>query len=472
MAMRNLEDISLHVDAAAQAAITLSDAVWDTPELCYEETRSCALHTAMLHEQGFVVIPHLAGIATAVMGESGHGGPIIAFLGEYDALPGLAAQAGICHPIATDNANGHACGHNLLGAASLLAATAIRRWLAANRLPGRVRYYGCPAEEGGAGKGFMVRAGAFNGVDAAISWHPTAFCGVLPPTSLANMRLDFTFAGRSAHAAASPHLGRSALDAVELMNVGVNYLREHMLPTSRIHYAYINAGGTAPNVVQSEAVVRYSIRTEELADLFPLVERVRQVARGAALMTGTTVSSQVTAGVANLLACPPLEKIMQDSFEQLGPPDFDAREQAFARQIQATLSPDDVTAAFGQIGLKPRDIALTDFILPPASPCTLGSTDVGDVSWTIPTVQALGATCTIGTPLHSWQMTAQGKSAVAHRGMIHVAKAMAMTASRLFLSPQVLERARADHAQRLRECPYISPIPDDTHPPVQARVRH
>ncbi|MFT9375691.1 amidohydrolase [Komagataeibacter saccharivorans] len=470
MEMRNLEDIGTHVDALAPAAIALGDAVWDTPELCYEERRSCELHTAMLHEQGFTVTPHVAGIPTAVMGESGTAGPVIAFLGEYDALPGLAAQAGICRPVTT-SANGHGCGHNLLGAASLLAAAAVARWLRASGMPGRVRYYGCPAEEGGAGKGFMVRAGAFKDVDAAISWHPTAFCGVLPPSSLANMRMDFTFSGRSAHAAASPHLGRSALDAVELMNVGVNYLREHMLPTSRIHYAYVDAGGSAPNVVQSRAVVRYSVRTEALADLSPLTERVKQVAEGAALMTGTTVTSHVTAGVANLLPCPPLEKILHESFMEIGPPRFSEADNVFAREIQATLSSDEIDAAFRQIGRRHRDIALTDFILPSDGIFSLGSTDVGDVSWTVPTVQALGATCAIGTPLHSWQMTAQGKSSIAHTGMIHVARAMALTATQLFLSPELLAQACEDHAARLAEQPYTCPIPPDTHPPVQAGLQ-
>ncbi|MFT9166468.1 MAG: peptidase dimerization domain-containing protein, partial [Komagataeibacter saccharivorans] len=314
-------------------------------------------------------------------------------------------------------------------------------------------------------------AGAFKDVDAAISWHPTAFCGVLPPSSLANMRMDFTFSGRSAHAAASPHLGRSALDAVELMNVGVNYLREHMLPTSRIHYAYVDAGGSAPNVVQSRAVVRYSVRTEALADLSPLTERVKQVAEGAALMTGTTVTSHVTAGVANLLPCPPLEKILHESFMEIGPPRFSDADNIFAREIQATLSSDEIDAAFRQIGRRRRDIALTDFILPSDGIFSLGSTDVGDVSWTVPTVQALGATCAIGTPLHSWQMTAQGKSSIAHTGMIHVARAMALTATQLFLSPELLAQAREDHAARLAEQPYTCPIPPDTHPPVQASLQ-
>lgn len=464
MPIRNTEKIWDHVDALTDEAIALSDGVWAVPELCYEEHHSCALHTRMLSDHGFVLTSHVAGISTAVMGESGEDGPVIAFLGEYDALPGLAAAAGsFDHTPTTEN--GHGCGHNLLGAASLLAAVAVRDWLAVMQIPGRVRYYGCPAEEGGAGKGFMVRGGAFTGVEAAISWHPSPFCGVLPPSSLANVRMDFTFTGRSAHAAAAPHLGRSALDAVELMSVGVNYLREHMLPTSRIHYAYINAGGTAPNVVQSETTVRYSVRAEGLSEMLALAERVRQVAQGAALMSGTQVRSIVTGGVANLLPCPPLEKVMQESFEQLGPPPFSAEDQVFAARIQETLAAEDIESALQQVGCSACDAPLSDFVLPAGSRFSLGSTDVGDVSWTVPTVQALGATCAIGTPLHSWQMTAQGVSPVAHKGMIHVAKAMAMTAIQLFRSPDVLKEAQDDHAQRLLRTPYVSPIPADTFPP-------
>lgn len=463
MSIRNTGNVQDHVDALADEAIALSDSVWAVPELCYDEVQSCALHRRMLLAHGFAITPDIAGISTALMGESGESGPVIAFLGEYDALPGLAAAAGsFVHTPTT--LNGHGCGHNLLGAASLLAALAVRDWLAVMQLPGRVRYYGCPAEEGGAGKGFMVRGGAFQGVDAAISWHPSPFCGVLPPSSLANVRMDFTFTGRAAHAAAAPHLGRSALDAVELMSVGVNYLREHMLPTSRIHYAYINAGGMAPNVVQAETTVRYSVRAEDLSEMLTLAERVKQVAQGAALMSGTQVQSVITSGVANLLPCPPLEEVMQASFEQLGPPPFDAEDRAFAEKIQETLSAEDIASALRQIGRHTCDAPLADFILPVGSRFSLGSTDVGDVSWTVPTVQALGATCAIGTPLHSWQMTAQGTSDVAHKGMVHVAKAMAMTAIRLFQSPELLKAAQDDHTQRLLRTPYICPIPESTLP--------
>ncbi|WP_342629231.1 M20 family metallopeptidase [Nguyenibacter vanlangensis] len=471
--MRNAAPVWDLVEARKAPLIALSDAVWAVPELNFTEFRSVALHADALRAEGFRVTPAVGGLPTAVMGEAGEGGPVIAFLGEYDALPGLSQEAGLTrHQPVPGDGNGHACGHNLLGSASLLAATAVKDWLAATGTPGRVRYYGCPAEEGGAGKGFMVRAGVFDDVDAAISWHPYAFATVFPPAALANIRLDFTFTGRAAHAAAAPHLGRSALDAAELMNIGVNYLREHMLPSSRIHYAYQDAGGAAPNVVQSRTVIRYTVRAAELDDMLALAQRVRRVAEGAALMTETTVTCQVVSGMANLLGNPPLEAAMQANLERLGPPPFDEADRAFARDMQATFNPEDIAAALRQVGLPAdTDRPLCDAILPypsPAGPILLGSTDVGDVSWVVPTVQALGATCAIGTTLHSWQMTAQGKSSVAHKGMVHVAKVMAATATDILSDPALLDRAKRDHADRLRRQPYVSPMPPDTHPPIQA----
>ncbi|MBV9014485.1 MAG: amidohydrolase, partial [Alphaproteobacteria bacterium] len=283
--MQNTDEIWRLVDARKEVFEQLSDQVWDTPELCYTEFRSCAEHTALLERQGFRVTKNVAGIPTAVVGEAGEGGPVIAILGEYDALPGLGQESGVAEmkPLPGDG-HGHGCGHNLLGAASMLAATAVKDYLATRGIKGRVRYYGCPAEEGGAAKGFMARAGVFSDVDVAISWHPAAFSGVNEAISLANTRIDFTFHGRAAHAAAAPHLGRSALDAVELMNVGVNYMREHMPSDARVHYALLDAGGIAPNVVQAKAVVRYLVRAGTLGEMWALVDRVKKVAQGAALM--------------------------------------------------------------------------------------------------------------------------------------------------------------------------------------------
>jgi len=251
-----------------------------------------------------------------------------------------------------------------LGSASLLAATAVKDFLAADGIKGRVRYYGCPAEEGGAAKGFMVRAGVFSDVDVAITWHPSAFSGVYEPASLANTRIDFAFTGRAAHAAAAPHLGRSALDAVELMNVGVNYMREHMPSDARVHYALLDAGGIAPNVVQANAKVRYLIRARNLPELTRLIERVRKIADGAALMTETTVKVQVVSAVSNLLGNTPLEKAMHDNLLRLGPPPFDEADRDFARKIQATLTEEDIESAFRRAGMPIKDVPLCDEIVP------------------------------------------------------------------------------------------------------------
>ncbi len=466
---QNTEEIWRLVDAREDRFIALSDRIWGMPELAYAEHRSVAEHIAMLEAEGFRITRNLAGIPTAVTGEAGTGGPVIAILGEYDALPGLSQQAGVAEPRPLEpGGNGHGCGHNLLGSASLLAAAAVKDYLAKNGLPGRVRYYGCPAEEGGASKGFMVRAGCFDDVDLAISWHPSAFSSVNDARALATTRIDFRFRGRASHAAASPHLGRSALDAVELMNVGVNYMREHMPSDARIHYAVLDAGGVAPNVVQAYAAVRYLIRARTLPELKPLLARVRKIADGAALMTETTVTAKVMSGSSNLLANPPLERAMFDQLQRLGPPRFDEADRAFARQIRATLSEEDIATAWRRVGVPERPAALCDEIVPleARGAAMMGSTDVGDVSWKVPTVQARGATYAIGTPGHSWQLTAQGKTQAAHKGMVHVAKVMAATAIEALIDETLRARAKAAHAARLARDPYVSPIPDDVSPPI------
>ena len=467
--MNDSRDIWQLVEAKQEPLIALSDRVWATPELCYTESRSAAEHRAELERHGFRITEAIAGIPTAMIGEAGDGGPVIAILGEYDALPGLSQESGVTEQRPLQNGgNGHGCGHNLLGAGAMLAAVAVKDWLAARGIKGRVRYYGCPAEEGGAAKTFMVREGAFDDVDIAISWHPSSFCEVVPAVSLANTRIDFTFTGRASHAAASPHLGRSALDAVELMNVGVNYMREHMPSDARIHYAMLDSGGIAPNVVQARAKVRYSVRARDLAGMLELVERVRKVAQGAALMTETTMESKIISAVSNLLGNDPLERAMNDVLQQLGPPPFDEADRSFARQIQATLSDQDIDNVYRSVGQPRTDAVLCDKIVPLDSPRNLmrGSTDVGDVSWAIPTVQAHGAMMAIGTPLHTWQVVAQGKMPAAHKGMVHVAKVMAATACKLLTDEALLSAAKADHQARTARVPYRCPIPEGVTPPL------
>lgn len=471
--MQNTSEIPQLVARHQDDLIGLADRVWGTPETLYGEYRSCAEHTAMLRCKGFRVTEAVAGIPTAVMGEAGRGGPVIAILGEYDALPGLSQVAGLDHPQELEQGGpGHGCGHNLLGSAAMLAACAVKDWLESTGTPGRVRYYGCPAEEGGAAKTFMVRDGAFADVDAAVTWHPGGMTRVDDPLSLANTRMDFHFSGRAAHAAAQPHLGRSALDAVELMSVGVNYLREHMPQDARIHYAYLDAGGKAPNVVQARAAVRYSIRALALHDMLALVERVKKVAEGAALMTGTTVEFRMFAAVSNHLENLTMDRIMQESLDELGGVPFDDSDRAYAARIQATLTAQDIASAWSVVNAAPRaDAALCDWVVPlrPGGAVLIGSTDVGDVTWTVPTSEVLVATAAIGTPLHSWQMTAQGKSGAAHKGMTHAARIMGRAAQILISDPARLAEARAEHARRLAVTPYVCPLPADHRPPLAPR---
>ncbi|RMC30458.1 amidohydrolase [Paracoccus alkanivorans] len=471
--MQNAEPIWEHVEAHKKDLTELSDRVWGMPETLYAEYRSCAEHVATLRAKGFTVTEELAGIPTAVMGEAGEGGPVIAILGEYDALPGLSQEANIAEPRpVVPGGNGHGCGHNLLGSAALLAACALKDWLAETGTPGRVRYYGCPAEEGGAAKAFMVRDGAFADVDAAITWHPAAMTRVDEAESLANTRMDFEFTGRSSHAAAAPHLGRSALDAAELMNVGVQYLREHIPQDSRIHYAYLDAGGTAPNVVQGKAKTRYAIRSTTLSGMFALNERVQKIARGAAMMTDTEVKISVMSAVSNMLGNTPLEQAMFTAMQALGGVEFDDADREYAAAIQATLSAEDIASNYRSTGLEPREgEPLCDYIVPfdARGEKMMGSTDVADVSWVVPTVQARVATHAIGTPGHSWQITAQGKAPAAHKGMTYAAKVMAATARMLYADETLLARARKDHQDRLAREPYICPIPEDVRPPLQPR---
>ncbi|MBX5043335.1 amidohydrolase [Rhizobium lentis] len=472
--MQNSDAVWEIVERKRAAFFELSDRIWDIPETNYLEHQSAEEHARMLEREGFRVERGIAGLPTAVMGEAGEGGPVIAILGEFDALPGLSQEAGIAEqrPL-VDGGNGHGCGHNMLGAGSMLAAAAVKDFLAESGLKGRVRYYGCPAEEGGSSKGFMVRAGVFDDVDIAISWHPAAFAGVNNPISLACNEINFHFSGRASHASATPHLGRSALDAVELMNVGVNYMREHMPSTARIHYAITDAGGGAPNVVQARATVRYLVRARTLPELLSLVARVKKVAEGAALMTETTVRSEIVSGDANLVGNTPLEECMFAHLQRLGPPVFDDADRETARKFQLTFNSEDIAASYGRFALKPKeDEPLCEEIFPlNAGDGTLvGSTDVGTVSWVVPTVQMRGATYAVGTPGHSWQLVAQGKLPAAHKGTEHAAKVMASTAADLIGNPALIEAAKADHRARLERTPFVNPIPDDVKPPLPEKA--
>ena len=449
----------------------LADKVWSTPETCYSEQNSMSAHVDELKYHGFSVTKGIANIPTAVVGEYGTDGPIIAFLGEYDALAGLSQKADVFHqaPIKKGE-NGHGCGHNLLGSASMQAAVALRDWLKDSNLPGVVRYYGCPAEEGGAAKTFMVRDKIFKDVDAAITWHPGCLPGIVKGSSLANCRVDFTFEGRASHAAVSPHLGRSALDAIELMNVGVNYMREHMPDKARIHYALIDGGGISPNVVQAKAKVRYVVRDETTPKMMELLERVKEIAKGAALMTQTKVKTKILAGVSNLVYNETLGNIMQGNLDQLGAPEFSKEEHLYAKKYQDTLTRKDIESAYSHAGidLVEGQVLAETVVAGDVKPVDMGgSTDVADVSWVVPTVSLWGANYAIGTPFHSWQMTAQGKSSIAIKGMTHAAMVMAATGSDLISNKTILDDAWSEHNKTIEKEGYMLPISLSASPPIK-----
>ncbi|TPG58514.1 amidohydrolase [Roseomonas nepalensis] len=463
------------VEAKAPAYAALSDLIWGMPELRFAEHRSVEAQIAQLEAEGFRVTRNVAGIPTAFVAEAGEGGPVIGFLGEFDALAGLSQEAGVAEKRPLEaGGNGHGCGHNLLGAGAMLAAVSARDALREAGMPGRVRYYGCPGEEGGSGKTFMAREGAFDDLDAAVTWHPGAFNAVMSVRNLANYQVYFRFKGKAAHAAGSPHLGRSALDAVELMNVGVNYLREHMPQEARVHYAITNSGGVSPNVVQAEAEVLYLVRAPRVAEARALLERVKDCAKGAAIMTGTSWSFEIDKACSELLQNRTLETALHGNFQALGAPAYDEADRRFAGEIRASLSAEDIASEVASFGADPAlaEAGLHDGVLPfDGTPLVqAGSTDVGDVSQIVPTVQAWGACWAVGTPFHTWQAVAQGRSAHAHKGMAQAAKVMAATALDGFRDPELLARAKAELAQRRGGAAYACPIPPEVAaPPLRKR---
>jgi aminobenzoyl-glutamate utilization protein B len=452
--------------------INVSDQIWGFAETRFEEVRSAELLCQALEQEGFHVERRVAELDTGFIGSFGSGSPVIAFLGEFDALASLSQEAGksTFAPI-VPGANGHGCGHNLLGVGSLAAAVAVKDYFIENGISGTIRYYGCPAEESGSGKAYMARAGLFADVDAAFCWHPATTNVVMHMSSLANLHIHFKFAGKSAHAAAAPHLGRSALDAVELMNVGVNYLREHMISEARIHYAVTNTGGFAPNVVQSEAEVNYLIRAPKAGQVLPLFERVLDVARGAALMTGTKMSYHYEGGASNLIPNATLEGKMHEFLQELDLPFYTDEEMSFAKAILDTVPEEDRQAAAAQVGKQAAALLLeqplSTFVAPLMDRMIVmpASTDVGDVSWNVPTAQCGTTTWAFGTQAHSWQAVAQGKSGYAHKGMLLAGKAMACTAIAAVLEPTLIAKAKAELIERLDGGTYVSPFPDDVKPP-------
>ena len=468
-------DLSQWIESNRSMFISLSDEIWGYAELGYKEFNSSKTLEDALEEAGFTLERGVADIPTAFVASYSKGkGPVIGILGEFDALPGLSQDCVPYRKPLENGAPGHGCGHNLLGVAGLASVMAIKQALDAGEVQGTIKYYGCPAEEGGAGKAFMANAGVFNDSDICLTWHPDTFNGTLYANFLANYRVTFKFRGKTAHAAADPFNGRSALDAVELMNVGVNYLREHMIPDARVHYVTINGGGIAPNVVPDFAESLYSVRAPRTDQLDALFERVKDIAKGAALMTGTEVEITVISGMSNMLPNETINEVLQSKLIEVGAPKFSEEEHAFARELSKSIPADSLETGAYVYGLDSKavaalkDVYLYEEILPPfKSEIVLpGSTDVGDVSWVVPTGQIFTTCWTLGSPGHSWQIVAQGKMGIGQRGMLYAGKVMALSALEFMQNEQILEKAKAEFKQKRDAAKYVSPIPAGTKPPL------
>lgn len=466
------------IDSVAEKICRMSDAIWDHPETAYRETFAARCQCELLKELGFQVETQLAGIPTAFSGRWGSGHPVIGILGEFDALSGMSQQACAAEkcPV-VPGGDGHGCGHNLLGAGSIAAAAGIRAYLENGNFPGTVIYFGCPGEEGGSGKAFMARDGVFDELDAALTWHPMDYNAAWFDSTLANYQISYRFQGTAAHAAASPHLGRSALDAVELMNIGVQFLREHVIQEARIHYAITNPGGQSPNVVQPEAEVLYLIRAPRVTDVQDIYLRINNIAQGAALMTDTQVEIRFIKSCSNFLMNQVLADSIQRSLEAIGFPALTEEERQFAKSLRDTLPQcvNPMDALIPKLDIRdarwvreqPAD-PMTEFVVPRIrrESVLAGSTDVGDVSWVCPTGQVLTAAWPAGTPAHSWQAVSMGKSTVAHKAMLYAAKAIAATAVELLENPQLMEDAKAEHQIRCGGVKYSSPIPKEVSPAI------
>ncbi|MGA7670713.1 MAG: amidohydrolase [Nitrolancea sp.] len=464
------KDMSLGewLEERQQRFIAMSDDIWAHPQVALDETYACELQSDFLLNEGFNITSNIGGMPTAFMAEWGSGKPVIGFLGEYDALPNLSQTASTSQAQVVAGGPGHGCGHNMLGTAALAASVALKSWLSDNGKSGTVRYYGCPAEETGAGKVFMANAGVFNDLDAALTWHPWANNTVWTGSSLAVDHIKFHFHGQTAHAAGAPEHGRSALDAVELMNVGVNYMREHIIQEARIHYVITNGGGQ-PNVVPDEAEVWYYIRSPKRDQVDELTERIIRIAKGAEMMTDTTLTIHDHFGIHNLLPNQVVTDVMYEALKELGPIDFNDEERVFAKAV-ASGYPERVRAASIQHGNLPES-ALEEPLLAEAfepgdrGKVLSGSTDVSEVSWIAPTAQVLTACHPAGVTGHSWGITATGGMSIGHKGMMHAAKVMAITAAELHLDQSLLQKAHDEFMQSTGGKAYKAPLPEGAVPP-------
>lgn len=447
--------------------------IWDHPEVALEEHFAAELLAGELEAAGFAVERGVGQMKTAFVASWGEGAPIIGLLGEYDALPGLSQALSVDREPLRADGPGHGCGHNLFGTACLGAVLALKEAMESEGICGTLRFYGCPAEETLVGKTFMARAGLFDDLDAALSWHPGSTNGTWAGSSLAMNSFKVNFHGLASHAGVAPHMGRSALDGAMLMDVGVNYLREHIIPEARIH-SVITSGGQAPNVVPAFAQIWYFVRAPKREQVDEIYTRVLDIAQGAALMSGTTHDIDFVTGCSELLSNRVISRVLEESMQQIDDLRFSEQERDFARGLQQSFPPNSVQNAFerAQKGttadLDPAQMAdpLWEAVLPGvADPSTgSGSTEVGDVSQITPTGQIRTTCWPLGTPPHSWQTVAACGSSIGTKGMIFAAKGLALTALALFTQPDLLADARAEFERDKAGKPYVSPLPEGVVP--------
>ena len=422
------DQVEKYVESQRADFSAIAKKIWELAEVGYQEEESSSLLRSTLQSAGFQVETGVAGMPTAFVAHYGEGKPVIGILAEFDALPGLSQEVATQRRPRINDAAGHGCGHHLFGTASTAAAIAVKQWLAGSRTPGTIRLYGTPAEEGGGGKVYMVRAGLFDDVDAVLTWHPGDRNDASPTRSLANKSAKFRFHGVSAHAAGAPEKGRSALDGVEAMDSMVNLMREHVPSDARIHYV-ITRGGGAPNVVPDFAEVYYYCRHPQVETVNEIWQRIVNAAEGAAMGTGTRVDYEIIHGIYSKLPNEHLQHLVDENLRRVGGFEYTAEERAFAEEIRKTLDSPELP------------IGSQQEVQPFHSHTTSSSTDVGDVSWVVPTASFTAATWVPGTPAHSWQAVAAGGMSIGFKGMSLAAKTLAMTAVDLFTDPAHLTRA-------------------------------
>lgn len=445
------------LDSRAEHFAGVAKQIWSFAEVGYQEVKSSALLQSELEQAGFRIDRGVADMPTAFTATFGSGKPVIAVIGEYDALPGLSQDATPEKKVLIDGGAGHACGHHLFGTASTATAIAVKEWMVANGIRGTLRYYGTPAEEGGSGKVYMVRAGLFNDVDVAVAWHPGDRNAADPNSTLANITAKFRFRGVSAHAAAAPDKGRSALDGVESMNYMVNMMREHVPQETRLHYV-ITKGGLAPNVVPDLAEVFLYARHNDMRVLDGIWARIVNAAKGAALGTETTMDFEIIGAVYNVLPNEILARAQLANLQRVGGVTYTPDERAFAEKLRATLAPSGLPLG-------------SEAAVQPWEGVGVGSasTDMGDVSWTVPTVQLSAATWVPGTSAHSWQAVAAGGTSIGAKGMMVAAKTMTLTVMDLFTTPTLITRARAEFDKRRGPDFVYSTRLDRAKPPLDYR---